>query len=122
MTRENPVRRSAGRDSGLKASGVCGPCSYLVWVFLCVAPGTPLIDESANPEARLNPLFRSLVAGFFILFLVTGWAYGTASGSVNSHRDIVRMMSESMSDLSYYLVLAFAAAHFVAMFNWSNLV
>jgi aminobenzoyl-glutamate transport protein len=31
------------------------------------------------------------------------------------------MMSESMSDLSYYLVLAFAAAHFVAMFNWSNL-
>ncbi|MEC7550541.1 MAG: AbgT family transporter, partial [Pseudomonadota bacterium] len=85
------------------------------------APGTPLIDESANPEASLNPLFRSLVAGFFILFLVTGWAYGTASGSVNSHRDIVRMMSESMSELSYYLVLAFAAAHFVAMFNWSNL-
>jgi aminobenzoyl-glutamate transport protein len=26
-----------------------------------------------------------------------------------------------MSDLAYYLVLAFAAAHFVAMFNWSNL-
>ena len=39
----NPVRRSAGRDSGLKASGVCGPCSHLVWVFLCVAPGTPLM-------------------------------------------------------------------------------
>ena len=26
-----------------------------------------------------------------------------------------------MSDLAYYLVLAFTAAHFVAMFNWSNL-
>jgi aminobenzoyl-glutamate transport protein len=26
-----------------------------------------------------------------------------------------------MADLGYYLVLAFAAAHFVAMFNWSNL-
>jgi aminobenzoyl-glutamate transport protein len=26
-----------------------------------------------------------------------------------------------MADLAYYLVLAFAAAHFVAMFNWSNL-
>jgi len=26
-----------------------------------------------------------------------------------------------MADLSYYLVLAFTAAHFVAMFNWSNL-
>jgi aminobenzoyl-glutamate transport protein len=30
-------------------------------------------------------------------------------------------MSGAMGDLAYYLVLAFAAAHFVAMFNWSNL-
>src|SRR5690606_27081891 len=37
------------------------------------------------------------------------------------HRDIVKMMSGSMGDMAYYLVLAFAAAHFVAMFNWSNL-
>ena len=106
---------------GLKRAGLACLAVVSIWVLLCVAPGSPLIDESANPEARLNPFFRSLVAGFFILFLLTGWAYGTASGSVQSHRDIVRMMSQSMSDLSYYLVLAFAAAHFVAMFNWSNL-
>lgn len=31
------------------------------------------------------------------------------------------MMSGSMGDFSHYLVLAFTAAHFVAMFNWSNL-
>ena len=31
------------------------------------------------------------------------------------------MMTEAMKDMGYYLVLAFAAAHFVAMFNWSNL-
>ena len=31
------------------------------------------------------------------------------------------MMAESMKDMGYYLVLAFAAAHFVAMFGWSNL-
>ena len=31
------------------------------------------------------------------------------------------MLTESMKDMGYYLVLAFAAAHFVAMFNWSNL-
>jgi len=30
-------------------------------------------------------------------------------------------MAESMKTMGYYLVLAFAAAHFVAMFNWSNL-
>jgi aminobenzoyl-glutamate transport protein len=61
------------------------------------------------------------VAGFFIFFLAAGWAYGSATGSVTSHRDIVKMMSGAMGDLAYYLVLAFAAAHFVALFNWSNL-
>lgn len=92
-----------------------------LWVLFTVGPGTPLIDETARPEARLSPFYRSLVAGFFVLFLAAGWAYGKAAGTVSNHRDIVRMMSEAMADLSYYLVLAFAAAHFVAMFNWSNL-
>ncbi len=85
-------------------------------------PGTPLINEEAPiPEARLTPLYQSLVAGFFLLFLVAGWAYGAAAGSIKNHRDVVKMMAAAMGDLAYYLVLAFAAAHFVAMFNWSNL-
>jgi aminobenzoyl-glutamate transport protein len=56
-----------------------------------------------------------------LLFLAAGWAYGTGAGSIKDHRDVVKMMSGAMADLSYYLVLAFTAAHFVAMFNWSNL-
>jgi aminobenzoyl-glutamate transport protein len=31
------------------------------------------------------------------------------------------MMAETMADMGAYIVLAFAAAHFIAMFNWSNL-
>ncbi len=96
--------------------GVCA-----LWIFFTIGPGTPLIDETAKPEARLSPFYRSLVAGFFVLFFATGWAYGAAAGTVKNHRDIVEMMSGAMKDLSYYMVLAFAAAHFVAMFAWSNL-
>jgi aminobenzoyl-glutamate transport protein len=62
-----------------------------------------------------------LVAAFFILFLLAGWAYGKGAGTITNHRDLVRMMTGAMEDLAYYLVLAFAAAHFVAMFSWSNL-
>lgn len=100
----------------IAALGVCA-----LWVFFTIGPGTPLIDETARPEARLSPFYRSLVAGFFILFLASGWAYGAAAGTVKTHRDIVEMMTGAMADLAYYLVLAFAAAHFVAMFAWSNL-
>ncbi len=92
-----------------------------LWTVFTIGPGTPLIDEEASPEARLSPFYKSLVAAFFILFFFAGWAYGKAAGTVKTHRDLVEMMTGAMSDLAYYLVLAFAAAHFVAMFNWSNL-
>ena len=107
--------------AGLRRAGYATLAVIALWVLMVYGPGTPLVDESARPEAQLSPFFRSLVGGFFVLFLACGWAYGSATGEVKTHRDIVRMMTESMADLAYYLVLAFAAAHFVAMFNWSNL-
>ena len=106
---------------GLRWAGLACLAVIGLWIFMTVGPGTPLINEDAKPEARLSPFYQSLVAAFFLLFIAAGWAYGAAAGTVKDHHDIVRMMSESMAALSYYLVLAFAAAHFVAMFNWSNL-
>ena len=106
---------------GLKLAGFAVLGVVALWVFLCIGPGTPLIDESAPPESRFNPLFQSLVAGFLVVFLAAGWAYGVAVGTVKNHRDLVAMMRDAMGDMAYYLVLSFAAAHFVAMFNWSNL-
>ena len=111
---------STAERRGLGRAGWASLAVALVWLLLCFIPGTPLINEEGG-AARLQPFYQSLVAAFFILFLAAGWAYGSATGSVKTHRDVVRMMSEAMADLSYYLVLAFAAAHFVAMFNWSNL-
>ena len=92
-----------------------------LWVLFTVGPGTPLIDESASAEAQMSPFYRSLVGAFFLLFLLAGWAYGKGAGTIDNHRDLVQMMTGAMEDLAYYMVLAFAAAHFVAMFAWSNL-
>lgn len=77
--------------------------------------------NAADPVGSWAPFLQSMVAYFFVLFFVAGWAYGAAAGTVKDHRDAVKMMSGAMSDLAYYFVLAFTAAHFVAMFNWSNL-
>ncbi|MDE0005543.1 MAG: AbgT family transporter, partial [Rhodospirillaceae bacterium] len=129
---ENPQGSGGGTESlgtsvaeaerrGLKRAGWAVLGVVAIWVFLCIGPGTPLIDESAPVESRFNPLFQSLVAGFCVVFLAAGWAYGAAAGTVKNHRDLVDMMKGAMGDMAYYLVLSFAAAHFVAMFNWSNL-
>lgn len=114
-------QRKGLRHAGLAMLAVCA-----LWAIMTFAPGTPLLaDETAVPGqawyVTATPFFQSLVAGFMILFLAAGWAYGRASGSIKDHKDLVDMMAEAMKDLGYYLVLAFAAAHFVAMFNWSNL-
>lgn len=112
---------SDGERKGLRWAGLAIVFVVGLWLLFTLGPGTPLIDQEATPEARLTPFYQSLVAGFFILFLLAGWAYGKAAGTITDHRSLVTMMSESMADMAYYLVLAFAAAHFVAMFAWSNL-
>ncbi|MCU0733340.1 MAG: AbgT family transporter, partial [Hyphomonas sp.] len=122
----------AGQRKGLGRAGLAALVVVGLWVFMTFGPGTPLIAEEACPpeamaagtcsiHASLAPLYNSLVAAFFLLFLFAGWAYGAAAGTIKNHRDLVAMMTEAMKDMGYYLVLAFAAAHFVAMFGWSNL-
>jgi aminobenzoyl-glutamate transport protein len=110
-----------GERRGLRNAGLAVLAVVALWLFFVFGPDTPLIDETATPEARLTPFYQSLVAGFFVLFLLAGWAYGKAAGTITDHRSLVKMMAGAMEDLAYYLVLAFAAAHFVAMFAWSNL-
>lgn len=112
---------SEAESKGLQNAGLAMLFVIGLWLFFTLGPGTPLIDEDATPEARLTPFYQSLVAGFFLLFLLAGWAYGKGAGTITDHRSLVKMMSGAMEDLAYYLVLAFAAAHFVAMFGWSNL-
>lgn len=120
-------QRKGLRRAGLAVLGVVA-----LWAAMTFAPGTPLINEAAcpadiaatgvcSPIANWTPFLTSLVAGFMMLFLAAGWAYGNAAGTIKDHRDLVNMMTEAMKDMGYYLVLAFAAAHFVAMFQWSNL-
>ena len=108
-------------SKGLRRAGLAVLFVIGLWLIFTFGPGTPLIDESASAEAQLTPFYQSLVGGFFLLFLLAGWAYGKAAGTIGDHKDLVKMMSGAMEDLAYYLVLAFAAAHFVAMFAWSNL-
>ena len=98
----------------------------LFWAAMTFGPGTPLLNDGPEMAGApwytlASPFFQSLIAAFLILFLMAGWFYGRAAGTIKSTQDMVDMMTDAMKDMGYYLVLAFFAAHFVAMFNWSNL-
>jgi aminobenzoyl-glutamate transport protein len=67
------------------------------------------------------PLMKAIVPLIFLATFVPGVVYGYVSGSARNHRDIVKGMSQSMSAMGYYLVMAFFAAQFLDAFARSNL-
>lgn len=109
------------QKKGLRRAGLAVLGMIALWALLVLIPGSPFVDPDVGEGQTFNPLYRSLIAFFAITFFVAGGAYGTGAGTVKSHRDMVRMMGEGLSQLAPYIVLAFFAAHFVAMINWSGL-
>jgi aminobenzoyl-glutamate transport protein len=119
---EAPQPLGEAERRGLRRAGLVALVLCLAVAALVFMPGyAPLYDAAADPAQRIVPFFRAVVPLLFVLLLATGWAYGKAVGTITSHRDVVAMMARGLEGLLPYLVLAFFAAHFVAMFGWSNL-
>jgi ABC-2 type transport system permease protein len=55
---------------------------------------------------------QGIVPLIFLLFLVPGVIHGYVAGTFRSTRDVIKGMSESMSTMGYYMVMAFFAAQF----------
>lgn len=111
-----------GQRRGLRRAGWAALVVIAIFVAFVTLPGFhPLLDDDAIGAARMTPFYAALIAGFFLLFLASGWAYGTAAGTIASHRDVVKMMGDGIRDLAPYFVIVFFAAHFVALFAWSKL-
>ena len=102
---------------GLTRAGVVLLVCVLAVLALTLSPGAPLRGE----DGGFDPLFKSLVAIFFFVFLLTALVYGAATKTIQSDRDVVAMATESMKDMAGYITLAFVAAQFITLFGWSNL-
>jgi aminobenzoyl-glutamate transport protein len=109
---------------------------YAGWVTLAVLAGVLLITlpegaplrvtlpEGAPPISftdKFKPFLDSLVALISLGFLLIGIAFGVGARTIQNDKDVVKMTSDTMSDMGLYLVLAFVAAHFIVLFSWSNL-
>ncbi|VXC77018.1 AbgT family transporter [Sphingomonas sp. AX6] len=112
-----PQEKRGLRWAGLAALAIVG-----LYAALTMIPGySPLIDAEAEGTAQLQPFYGALIAGFFLLFVSCGIAFGVAAGTIKKSDDVTAMMREGIVTLAPYIVFVFFAAHFVAMFNWSRL-
>lgn len=98
---------------GLRWAGGVTLAAIVGVVLMAVPEGAPL--------AEFEALIESIVALMVFLFFLPGLAYGIVVGEIEDDSDVADMMADTMADMGAYIVLAFAAAHFIAMFEWSNL-
>jgi aminobenzoyl-glutamate transport protein len=106
---------------GLTAGGTAMLVGLVVLTVSALPGGSPLRAPDGQLTSFAAPLMRSIVPLIFLLFLLPAMAYGTAAGTVRSHRDIVAGMTKAMSTMGYYIVMAFFAALFTDAFGRSNL-
>ncbi|WP_052488475.1 AbgT family transporter [Streptomyces sp. 150FB] len=108
-----PAQRR-GLVSGVMALGV-----FLVAILCCwLIPGGPL----QGPDGALlkSPFFDGVVTFVLLAFLICGIAYGIPAGTIRRASDVPRLMGESLQSMLGYIVIAFSAGQFIAMFNWSH--
>ncbi len=118
-----PADRFTRREvRGIAAAGVALAVAAAVIFSMIWHPSGPLHGQvEPRPGWKVDTWVTVIVPILFVLFLIPGIAYGVATGSIKSDRDAARMMSDTMSSMGSYIVLAFFAAQFVSWFGESNL-
>ncbi|MEU9337606.1 AbgT family transporter [Streptomyces sp. NPDC048290] len=89
-----------------------------VVVTAWLIPGSPLRGEGG--ALIPSPVLSGLVPLLFTAFLTAGVVYGIAARTVKHKNDLPRIMGESVTSMSGYIVLILVIAQFIAVFNWSN--
>lgn len=106
-----------------KKAFIASMISGLVYIGIVVAmifmPNSPLANEDGGLIP--SPFLDGIVPIILIFFIIIGVTFGIVIGNIKSGKDVSKYMTESITDMSSYIVLVFAIAQFTAYFNWSNL-
>ncbi|WP_394019644.1 AbgT family transporter [Anaerococcus cruorum] len=97
--------------------------TYLIVLGFLMFPENAILKEPDKyGDVNINNfLAHGLIPALLLLFLIPGAVYGKTVGTIKDSNDLVKAMTKSMESMGGYLVLAFFAAQFVALFAYSNL-
>jgi len=93
----------------------------VIMVLTAWPSSSPWRDAAGDLSSGAAPMMRSIVALIFLMFVIPGYVYGIAAGTVKSSRDLIEGMTKGMQQMAYYLVIMFFIAQFVYAFGQSNL-
>ncbi|MGG4169068.1 AbgT family transporter [Rossellomorea vietnamensis] len=114
LEEESPLEGKALRNATL--SGL----AFIVLLVVSIAwPDSPMRNEDGGliPSTFLS----GIIPITLLFFIIIGVVYGVTVKKIQSTRDVPKYMTEAMKDMGGYIVLIFAAAQFIAYFDWTNL-
>lgn len=106
---------------GLRAALAVTVIAFALLAYAAWLPDSPLRAADGQVASSAAPLMQGIVPLIFIFFLIPGIVFGYVAKTISSHRDIIKGMSNSMSTMGYYIVMAFFAALFISAFAESNM-
>ena len=110
---------SLEQKKGLKFAGF-SLVIFLVLIGLTLLPNGILRNPQTN-EILNSPFMDSIVVIIALLFMIPGIAYGLGAKTIKNDKDVINLMSKSMSTMGGYIVLVFFASQFVQYFNYTNI-
>ena len=108
-----------GEKRALAAAGLALAGLVALIVALAVVPVSPWRNEDGGllPD---SPFMGSIVFLIVLVFSVTGIVYGIRAGTIRAGADVAGHMGQGLRSMTSFLVVAFALAQFLALFEWSG--
>jgi aminobenzoyl-glutamate transport protein len=109
-----PIEKRALRNTAFAAAGYIA-----LLLFALFFPDSPLRNEEGGMVP--SPFLASIVPIIMLFFITVAITYGTTVKKIESSRSVAQLMGEGIKDMSGFIVLIFAAAQFIAYFEWTNI-
>ena len=105
---------------GLKWAGL-SILALTAFFMVMLLPPQGILRDPENFTIIPSPFLDGIVPIIMLGFVIPGIVYGKVAGTIRNDKDVARAFGDSMSQMGYYIALAFFAAQFVAYFGWTNL-
>ncbi|WP_243155784.1 AbgT family transporter [Kocuria sp. TGY1127_2] len=93
--------------------------AYIAMIaLLALLPGSPMAGDSGFLE---SPVIENIGVLIALLFALVGVVYGRIAGTIPKLADVPKAMAEGVANLAEVIVLFFAAAQFLAYFEWTGI-
>lgn len=104
---------------GLRNAGIFSVI-FIALILIGLIPSNGILRGDDGSIIN-GPFITGLVPFLLAYFVLVGVVYGFTVGTFKKLEDIPRVMSESLTSLTGYIVLVFVIAQFIAIFNYTNL-